>query len=216
MSHKAARFVGSAIGVVALLVAVPGDAGDTAPSAPAPLLTLAEDAQVDLLNPRPYRARDFGAAALSIGRRDMAPPARTRLDLSPLAAGILGLIREQGVPLRAQRDEKGRGPIGVMAAFSVGRDMPAVSFHLGDRPIEPLGAFYSGERGFRCALVWPIDRFTLRLEGGEDSEFGYFGIAGVQWLDAKRRIAIGAGVPMNLRNAEGDIGAIMQLRLRLD
>ncbi len=103
-----------------------------------------------------------------------------------------------------------------MAAFSVGRDVPAVSFHLGDRPVEPLGAFYSAERGFRCALVWPIERFTLRLEGGEDSEFGYYGIAGVQWVDRKRRLAIGAGVPMNLRDAEGDVGLILQIRLRLD
>jgi hypothetical protein len=216
MSHTTARRAGLAIGVVAMLFAVPCDAGDDAPTAPAPLLTLAEEARSDLLNPRPYRARDFGAAALTMEQRDLAPPVRTRLDLSPLAAGILGLIREHGVPLREQRDEKGNGPIGVMAAFSVGRDVPAVSFHLGDRPIEPLGAFYSGDRGFRCALVWPIERFTLRLEGGEDSEFGYYGIAGVQWMDAKRRLAIGAGIPMNLRDADGDVGAILQLRLRLD
>jgi hypothetical protein len=216
MSHGTARrwIIAIGLGVASGVGALPCCADEAAPSAPVSLL--ADEASLDLLAGRPYRVRDFGLAA----RPDLRPQAnasgRTRLDLSPLAEGVLGLIREQGVPLRGQRDEHGNGPIGVMASFSLGRDVPALSFNLGDRPVDPLGAFYSGDRGFRCALVWPVNRFTLRLEGGEDSEFGYYGIAGVQWMDAKRRLAIGAGIPMNLRDADGDVGAILQLRLRLD
>ncbi|MDX2169065.1 MAG: hypothetical protein SF182_18500 [Deltaproteobacteria bacterium] len=214
MSLRAARYAGVAIGVVAVLVAVPCDAGDDAPSSPVP--ALGDAARLDLLSARPYRARDFGNAAFAHRRGDVAPAPRARLDLSPLAANVLGLFREHGLPLREQRDAEGHGPIGVTASINVGRQLPAVSFHLGDRPVEPLGAFYSGERGFRCALVWPIERLTLRLEGGEDSEFGYYGIVGVQWLDRARRLAVGAGIPLNLRDAEGDVGVIVQLRLRLD
>lgn len=141
---------------------------------------------------------------------------RLGVDLSPALGAVFGFLNRHGVPLREQRDEQAGDLVGVQAAFSVGRDLPAVSFNLGDRPVEPLGAFYSAERGFRCALVWPVDRFTLRLEGGEDSEFGYYGIAGIQWLHPRLPLAIGAGIPMNLRDAEGDVGVIVQLRMRLD
>lgn len=141
---------------------------------------------------------------------------RLGIDLSPAIGSVFGFFRQHGVPLRAQHDEDGQGLVGVQAAFSVGRELPAVSFNLGDRPVEPLGAFYSAERGFRCAVVWPVERFTLRLEGGEDSEFGYYGIAGVQWIHPRLPLAAGIGVPMNLRDAEGEVGVILQLRMRLD
>jgi FMN phosphatase YigB (HAD superfamily) len=147
------------------------------------------------------------------GRR-RAP--RARLDLSPALDEIFRFFHRHGLPLQPQRDEDGDGPIGVYADFSVGRDMPAVSFHLGDRPIEPLGAFYSNERGFRCAVVWPVKRVTLRLEGGEDSEFGYYGIAGVQWVHPSIPLALGIGLPMNLRDADGDVGFIVQMRMTLE
>ena len=216
MSHGTARrfIIAIGLGVASGVGALPCCADEAVPSAPPSLL--ADDASLDLLVERPYRVRDFGLAARPDLRRRTLPTGRTRLDLSPLAEGVLGLIREQGVPLREQRDEHGKGPIGVMASFSLGRDVPALSFNLGDRPVDPLGAFYSGDRGFRCALVWPVDRFTLRLEGGEDSEVGYYGIAGVQWLHPKRLMAVGLGIPMNLRDAEGDVGVILQLRLQLD
>lgn len=182
------------------------------------LLPLGEDAAA-MLTERPYRARDFAAAARLGGPPDdfrAQSKRRPKLDLSPLIDGVLGFFRRHGIPLEEQRDEKGRGPIGVYADFSVGKDLPAVSFHLGDRPIEPLGAFYSADRGFRCALVWPVHRFTLRIEGGEDSEFGYYGIAGVQWIHPTRPLAAGIGIPMNLNNADGDIGVIFQFRMTLD
>jgi len=175
------------------------------------------EASRDLLRAeRPFRGRDLGAAAF-MGRDASRPEApRAQLDLSPAVDEIFRFFQRHGLPLQPQRDEEGGGPIGVYANFSVGRDVPELSFHLGDRPIEPLGAFYSNERGFRCALVWPVKRVTLRLEGGEDSEFGYYGIAGVQWVHPREPLAIGVGLPMNLQNAEGDIGLILQFRMSLD
>jgi hypothetical protein len=175
------------------------------------------DSSRDMLRAeRPLHGRDLGAVAIAGSGAYAVQPLRKQIDVSPVLDEVFGFLHRHGVPLQEQLDEDGAGPVGVYADFSVGRDMPAVSFHLGDRPIEPLGAFYSNERGFRCAVVWPISRFTLRLEGGEDSEFGYYGIAGVQWLDPHRPLAIGIGIPMNLRNADGDVGFIFQLRMNLD
>jgi hypothetical protein len=141
---------------------------------------------------------------------------RQGIDVSPAIDAIFGFFNQHGLPLREQRDEEGNGPVGVLASFGVGHDLPAVNFNLGDRSVEPLGAFYSAERGFRCAVVWPVERFTLRLEGGEDSEFGYYGIAGMQWVHPRLPLALGMGVPMNLRDAKGDVGVILQFRMRLD
>lgn len=160
--------------------------------------------------------RDLGGARLHIAERLERRPGRGTVDLSPVVDGIFGFLNRHGVPLREQRDEAGRGPIGVYANFSVGRDVPALSFHLGDRPLDRIGAFYSNERGFRCALVWPVERFTLRLEGGEDSELGYYGIAGLQWLHPRRPIAIGIGLPMNLRDTERGAGVVVQFRMTLE
>jgi len=174
------------------------------------------DASRDLLrNEHPLRARDYGNAPFVVSDERRAP-ARQRVDLSPALDEIFGFFHRHGVPLREQVDDEGHGPIGVYANFSVGRDVPAVSFHLGDRSMEPIGAFYSSERGFRCAVVWPINRFTLRLEGGDDSELGYYGIAGMQWVDPRRPIAIGIGVPMNLVGAHGGVGFVIQLRMTLN
>jgi len=175
------------------------------------------DASRDVLRAdRPVHDRDFGNAALrgpDAGRRE---PVRRQIDLSPAIDEVFGFLHRHGVPLQEQRDDQGRGPIGVYANFSVGRDVPAVSFHLGDRSPEPIGAFYSSERGFRCAVVWPVSRYTLRLEAGEDSELGYYGIAGVQWVDPHRPLAIGIGVPINLRSADGGgVGLVVQLRMNL-
>jgi hypothetical protein len=174
------------------------------------------DASRDVLRAeRPMHDRDFGTATLrgpDAGRRD---PVRRQIDLSPAIDEVFTFLHQHGVPLQEQRDAEGGGPIGVYANFSVGRDVPALSFHLGDRSPEPIGAFYSSERGFRCALVWPVSRYTLRLEAGEDSELGYYGIAGLQWVDPHRPLAIGIGVPMNLRSSDGGVGLVIQLRMNL-
>jgi hypothetical protein len=165
----------------------------------APHLALLDASRDILRAERPLHGRDFGSATLSGpngGRRDPVPH---QIDLSPALDEIFGFLHHHGVPLQEQLDADGSGPIGVYANFSVGRDVPALSFHLGDRSPEPVGAFYSSDRGFRCALVWPVARYTLRLEAGEDSE-----------------LAIGIGVPMNLRNANGGIGFVVQLRMNLE
>lgn len=178
--------------------------------------TLLDTSRDMLRAQRPIALRDFGMAGFSLVERrgDVAPA--PQLDVSPILDGIFDFLNHHGVPLHPQHDENGDGPIGVYADFSVGAQMPAVTFHLGDRPIERIGAFYSNERGFRCAVSWPIERFTLRLEGGEDSELGYYGIAGLQWLDPRRPLAIGIGVPMNLRDTERGIGVVVQLRMTLE
>lgn len=212
-TRQYARAIGVWIAAIALSAAIPCRAQDGGRTDAAMLLH--HDVARELFA-RPYRLRHVGWSAPPDPRRELVTRRGGRLDLSPLAEGLLTLVRDQGLPLHAQRDEKGGGPIGVMAAFDVGADVPAVSFHLGDRPVEPLGAFYAPVRGFRAALVWPIERFTLRLEGGEDSELGYYGIAGLQWLHPRQHLAIGAGIPMNLRDTDGDVGLVLQLRLRLD
>jgi hypothetical protein len=180
---------------------------------PVPIL----EASRDLLRAeRPFRGRDLGEAVF-MTREGRAPDSlRAHVDVSPVIDEVFSFFHRHGVPLQPQHDDDGGMPIGVYANFSVGRDVPAVSFHLGDRPLEPLGAFYSNERGFRCAVVWPIKQFTLRLEGGEDSEFGYYGIAGLQWVHPRRPLAVGVGLPMNLQNADGDVGLILQFRMSLD
>jgi len=209
------RYCRVALGVVACWCWVGRTlaADGSAATLPVPLF----EASRDLLRAeRPLRWRDLGTEpAFSVDGSRTEPP-RPRLDLSPALDEVFRFFHHHGLPLQPQRDEDGAGPIGVYADFSVGRDLPAVSFHLGDRPIEPLGAFYSNARGFRCAVVWPIKRVTLRLEGGEDSEFGYYGIAGVQWVHPSRPLALGIGLPMNLRDADGDVGFVVQLRMSLD
>ena len=165
---------------------------------------------------RSYRLDPLTLDEQGTSRRADRLRRRADIDLSPTIDAMFGFLQQHGLPLREQRDEQGKGPVGVQAAFSVGRHLPAVNFNLGDRSVEPLGAFYSAERGFRCAVVWPVDRFTLRLEGGEDSEFGYYGIAGVQWVHRHLPLAVGVGVPMNLIDAKGDVGVILQFRMRLD
>ena len=175
------------------------------------------DASRDLLrSERGLRGREFsGVAAVTPGGDPVAAP-RARIDLSPVLDEVFGFFHQHGVPLREQLNEHGEGPVGVYADFYTGRDTPAVSFHIGDRSLEPIGAFYSSAHGFRCALVFPVERFTLRFEAGDDSELGYFGIAGVQWVASHMPLAIGIGLPMNLRGANGSVGLVVQLRMNLN
>ena len=216
------RWGSAAIGVVIACVSpCAGDDAATpgaASAAPPLFVPLAEESH-NLMGgglPRAYRFDRLTVDEVGGPRRGNKLRQRLGIDLTPAIGAVFGFFNAHGVPLREQHDDHGENIVGVQAAFSVGEGLPAVNFNLGDRPVEPLGAFYSAERGFRCAVVWPIDRFTLRLEGGEDSEFGYYGIAGVQWIHRRLPIAVGIGVPMNLRDAKGDIGVIVQFRMRLD
>jgi hypothetical protein len=173
------------------------------------------DASRDLLRAEHgLHGHELAVAVMTDGRLPEASSGH--VDLSPVLDEIFGFFHRHGLPLQEQLDEHGHGPVGVFADFHVGRDTPAVNFHLGDRSMEPVGAFYSSAHGFRCAVVWPVDRFTLRLEAGDDSELGYFGIAGVQWVDKHRPLAIGIGLPMNLHGTDGSLGFVLQLRMKLD
>ena len=200
--------------VMAVAVAGASTAEEAAP--PVLFSPMADDSRLLLNGGRAYRIDDFTLGDAGAPRRNSTLRRRLGIDLTPAIDTVFGFFNQHGLPLRQQLDEQGDDLVGVQAAFSVGEDLPAVNFNLGDRPVEPLGAFYSAERGFRCAVVWPVDRFTIRLEGGEDSEFGYYGIAGVQWLHPRLPLAVGVGLPMNLRDADGDVGLIMQFRMRLD
>lgn len=205
---------GSAAMVVAVAVAGTSAADDE--TRPLLLGPLADDSRQLLNGDRAVRIEDLTLGDAGAPRRNGKLRQRLGIDLTPAIDTIFGFFNQHGLPLRQQLDEEGDDLVGVQAAFSVGEGLPAVNFNLGDRPVEPLGAFYSAERGFRCAVSWPVDRFTVRLEGGEDSEFGYYGIAGVQWLHPRLPLAAGIGIPMNLRDADGEVGLIMQFRMRLD
>jgi hypothetical protein len=175
------------------------------------------DASRDLLRAE-HSVRGHALAGSAMLTPDGLPVAASRapIDLSPVLDEIFGFFHHHGVPLQEQLDDDGNGPVGVYADFHLRRDTPAVSFHLGDRSLDPVGAFYSSAHGFRCAVVVPVDRFTLRLEAGDDSELGYFGIAGVQWVDPHWPLAIGIGLPMNLRGAGSNVGVVIQLRMKLN
>lgn len=143
-------------------------------------------------------------------------PRRTKkvrkLDLTPLAEMAIAYFKEKGLRVEEERDEKKR-PIAISAEFAVGQDVPNVKFHLGDRPNEAIGAFYPPEKGLRFSVVYPMEHWSLRFEGGEDSEFGSLAVAGVTWVHPSKRYAAGFGLPMRMKHAAGDFGAIFQFRM---
>jgi len=155
-----------------------------------------------------------------VARRDewlavTAPTAQARplkLRIGPLAAGLAATLRRWGIPAQEVRD--GRRAVAVSASVHLGRDLPDLKLHIGDRAAEPFGAFYASQKGVRWAVVWPIDRFTLRIEGGKDSEFGYIAIAGLHWRHPDKPIAIGLGIPAHMKGTDGEFAAIAQLRIQ--
>lgn len=141
---------------------------------------------------------------------------RVGLDVEPLLRNVLDVLNQLGIPLRPHHDPRGLRAFGVAASFSVGAEYPAVNFHLADRCPETLTAFYRGGRGLSWAFIWPVERFTLRLEGGDDSEFGSYAIAGAQWNHPRLPLAIGIGIPVRMKHADGLVGAILQVRAKLN
>lgn len=160
---------------------------------------------------REVRDRQFLAGMLALPQ-DRRRDQRRSLDLTPLAEMAIGYVRGFGIPLEEHRDADGKRPIAVSAQFAVAENMPNVQFHLGDRAADPIGAFYPPERGFRFSIAYPMRSFSLRVEGGDDSEFGSLAVAGMSWVHPNRRMAAGLGLPMRLRNSDGDFGAIFQFR----
>ncbi len=138
------------------------------------------------------------------------------LDLAPMAEMAIAYVQGMGMSVVEHRDEKGRRRIALSAQFSVAEDMPDVKMHLGDRPLEPMGAFYPAKKGFRFAVVYPMRNFSLRLEGGDDSEFGSIAVAGVSWVHPSKRFAAGFGLHGgDLDSVNSNLGAIFQFRMNL-
>ena len=98
----------------------------------------------------------------------------------------------------------------------MGADHPGLKLHIGERSLDPVGAFYPIGRGLRWSVVYPWRNLTFRLEGGEDSEFGYLAIAGLQWAHPRLPLVAGVGVPVNMKDANGEVGVVVQFRMRLD
>jgi hypothetical protein len=172
------------------------------------------EARAFLTSESKSEATDY-TLAMALDYRESDPGGRLDVDLSPLLVVVASFLRDHGIAAVEHRHAKKKDPVAVSASFDVGASLPALRVQFGDRSPEPFGAFYSGNKGIRWALIWPVRRMTLRIEGGQDSEFGYFGIAGAQWVHPKQPIAVGFGVPMNLRNARGDIGVIAQFRMKI-
>lgn len=137
------------------------------------------------------------------------------LDVAPLFDDFVALVRDAGIPLQAVHDPRNAHRLGVSASFNLGEGLPRLAFHIGESVPELYGAFSTG-RSFSWGAIWPMHQFTLRLEGGSHSEFGYFAIAGAQWSAASRPLAIGIGVPLALRNANGQTGVLVQFRMKFD
>jgi hypothetical protein len=205
------RSVGSSLAIVVIAVILASRAAPAADVTSEPGVDAALEESRSFLSEDPgHSRRDVFVESFF---RSRGTEHRARLDLSPLLIGITQFLRDRGIPLQTEHDREGDDAIGVSASFSVRRDLPSVRFEAGD-PVESFGAFYA--EGFRCAFVWPARVVSLRLEAGEDSELGYFAVAGTQWAHPKRPLALGLGIPMNLRDAEGDVGLILQFRMKLD
>jgi len=165
----------------------------------------------------PDQMRQQHMLAALMGASQIRPRKKRRsLDLTPLAELAIGYAQGLGLPLIEHRDAKGRRPVAVSASFAIADDMPDVKFHLGDRPAEPMGAFYPSKKGFRFSVVYPIKNLTLRLDAGDDSEFGSAAVMGLSWVHPSKKFAAGFGLPVKRKNAESDFGAIFQFRMKLD
>lgn len=141
---------------------------------------------------------------------------QVRLDAQPLLRNFLNVLNVIGLPVRQHHDPRGLRAFGIAASISVGEEYPAVNFHLADRCPEQLNAFYRGGRGLSWAFIWPVHQLTLRVEGGDDSEFGSYAIAGAQWTHPTLPLALGIGLPVRMKHADGLVGAIFQLRAKLN
>ena len=171
------------------------------------------DETVRFLTPKSTVAQHWLWLQFSTGSTPR-PGMRLRMDIGPIFRGIGNILRTQGVAVEELRRARNNKTAGLSASFRPLAEWSPVRFSVGDGSLEPFDAFY-GNDGLRWALVWPVSHFTLRFEGGEDSEFGSYGIAGAQWKDVERKLAVGIGFPMRLRNADGEFGAIVQLRMKI-
>jgi hypothetical protein len=160
---------------------------------------------------------DLLASVLSPRRAEQSRPPRVSVDLGPVVNGALEFLQHHGIPLRHDQELSGEHGFVFSAAFQFDETLPPMDLHIGDGG--PLDAFYANEGGFRLALEWTVPWFSplaLNVAAGEDSEFGNWAIAGVQWRHPRRPLAIGLGMPVALSNADGDIGVVCQFRMLLE
>ena len=177
----------------------------------------ASGAWAALVRPPAHDAAVFGSprrdllSSVLAGGGGPATGHEAKLDLGPALDVALGFLHQHGIPLR--QDDQLKGGMAFVASFSTSQDLPSLQFRVGDRG--PLDAFYANHGGFRMALSWIIPatrQFALHLEAGEDSEFGNWAIAGIQWHHPRRPLVIGIGMPVALSGADGPIGIICQIR----
>ena len=150
-------------------------------------------------------------------RQEPSSGRRVSVDLGPVIGGALGLLQEHGFPLHYDPELSGDSGFVFSATFNLDETLPPMRFHIGDGG--PLDAFYANEGGFRLALAWTLPfakQLALNVAAGEDSEFGNWAIAGLQWRDPHRPLVIGLGMPVALSNADGDIGLVFQIRMLLE
>lgn len=199
------------VGVMTLFAATAPVRGDEPAEGTVPV----QETQTFLSSGSKSDDTDYTLAMALLDGREFDAARGLDLDLSPLLKLMASFLRDHGVAAVEHHHPKKKDAVAVSASFGVGARLPALRVQFGDRSPEPFGAFYSGNKGVRWALIWPMRRFTLRIEGGQDSEFGYFGIAGAQWVHPTRPMAFGFGIPMNLRNVRGDVGVIAQFRMKV-
>jgi hypothetical protein len=173
--------------------------------------------------PQPRDVAVFGTprgnllASVLSPREEPRAARRVSVDLGPVVSGALGLLQEHGFPLHYDPELSGDSGFVFSATFSLDENLPPMRFHIGDGG--PLDAFYANEGGFRLALAWTLPfakQLAVNVAAGEDSEFGNWAIAGLQWRHPRRPLAIGLGMPVALSNADGDIGVVFQLRMLLE
>jgi hypothetical protein len=130
---------------------------------------------------------------------------------------------DSGGPLVNDKGElvgvtQGGGPTarGRPAGRRTNTERPPARPRRADRCPDSPTSFYRAGRGLSWAFVWPVEYLTLRLEGGSHSEFGSYAIAGAQWNHPSLPLALGIGVPVHMKHADGLIGAIFQIRAKLN
>lgn len=201
-------------GVLFLVLPAAGLAGGPAPIPPRGEVPAFEESRVFLVDRRAPEAGDLARFAMRAPLGE-PPPSRYRLDVAPLIDEAVAFLRSQGIPLRNESDRPGVDGVLVSASFRVRDDLPAIGFHAGSENPDPRDAFYARESDASVAFILPFDEFQFRIEGGDDSNFGYYGIGGVQWQPRGKGLVAGIGVPVRLRNAKGDAGVVFQVRLTL-
>ncbi len=135
------------------------------------------------------------------------------LEITPFLNGLVDMAQRCGIPIQPIHGTAAGHLTGVTGSFKVSEDLPAISFYAREHSPELFGAFSSSRRGISWSVAWPLQQFTFRLQGGNDSELGYLAVGGVEWTHPAKPVAIGIGMPMNLHGG-GQVGGVVMLRVK--